>query len=892
MKAKELQHLNFSCFNTIKDPILVLDFTGDIVYFNVNAGEALNIRTNNNITLKIDEYLFPPKNFNSFKETIDEIKSKNISKTTIETKSKAIPYIEFEGNISIFEREDSSSSNVLLVLTNKSESNSTSVKIEKINSLLKDLNDNYEESINKLTSLAGELLGATCAIYNRLDSKKMLCSIGQWNTPSDYKSVDLPDGHICYDVIKKESDEVQYIPNLINSTYYTSDVNVTKYSLKTYIGRKVRCNGNAVGSLCVVYNTPYDCTPTDVNLLGLLSLAIENVETRESLKKSKEKYENLFNYASEGILNLNEEFKITEINQCVTTLTGYEQSELIGKNITFLIELDNKNKKNTGQEENILNLIFHNSVKIKHKDGSTVKVEIQSRLMADNCYQTMIINVKEQNTEGTRLTFSNNLYQGVFNKLTDSVYILDKNSKFLDVNGSAEKMYGFKRNEFIGNTPQFLSAPGLNDLEKTVEHIKNAYNGANIIFEFWSLRRDGSIFPKEVSLSPGYWFGQKVVIALGRDISGRKAAEEKLKISEEKYRLLVQYSSDPIFSFNSDDSYRFVNEAFAQAFGKTPEEIIGNTPYSIFPKEEAEKRLKLIHNVFATAKKGEIEVKVINTKNETKYYLTLADPILDHDGKVLWVTCISKDITARKQAEEELRQKNEQLKETNAEKDKIFSIVAHDLRGPMNGFLGLTGIMVEDIESLSANELKEIANTMRTSAVNIYRLIENLLEWSRLQRGVIHFEPQPMFLKSALSKSIEIVKDSANKKEIQIEISIPEHMVVNADLHMLETIIRNLVSNAIKFSPRGSTVSIKAYKTEAKMICIEVEDQGIGIPDDLTKKLFSISENTSRKGTENEPSTGLGLILCKEFVEHQGGKISVISEVGKGSRFSITVPQL
>jgi signal transduction histidine kinase len=299
----------------------------------------------------------------------------------------------------------------------------------------------------------------------------------------------------------------------------------------------------------------------------------------------------------------------------------------------------------------------------------------------------------------------------------------------------------------------------------------------------------------------------------------------------------------------------------------------------------------LIRQVFVSGEKGEIEVKVINIKGEEKYYITLVDPIKDSKGKILWVTCISKDITQRKKSEEELRLKNEQLKAINAEKDKFFSIVAHDLRGPMNGFLGLTGIMAEDIESLSAFELKEIATTMRASAVNIYRLIENLLEWSKMQRGKINFEPQPIFLKSSLNKSIELMKDSTNKKDIELRINIPEHTVVFSDIHMLETIIRNLLSNAIKFSFKGGLIEISTTKTGDQMICVEVKDYGMGMSPELLNKLFILTENTNRKGTEGEPSTGLGLILCKEFVEKQGGNIWVKSIEGEGSSFIFTLPQ-
>ncbi len=491
----------------------------------------------------------------------------------------------------------------------------------------------------------------------------------------------------------------------------------------------------------------------------------------------------------------------------------------------------------------------------------------------------------------SKLTLSESTYKGIINSLNDAIYIMDKEGHFLDVNAAAERLYGYDKEYFIGKNPGFLSAPGLNDLDQTISYIKEAYNGKTVRFEFWGLRKDGSVFPKEISLTPGMWFGQKVVIAVGREMTERKKAEEALRISEEKYRLLVQYSSDPIFSFNPDESYRFVNDAFAVQFGKKPEEIIGKTPFDIFPHDEAEKRLRLVRKVFQTGEKGEIEVKVVNPLGEENYYITMADPIKDIRGDILWVTCISKEITQRKKSEEELRLKNELLNASSAEKDKFFSIIAHDLRGPMNGFLGLTGIMAEDIESLSAFELKEIATTMRSSAVNIYRLIENLLEWSKMQRGKIKFEPQPMFLKTSLNKSIELMKDAANKKGIELQINIADHHVVFADIHMLETTVRNLISNAIKFSFKNSIVEISAAKTENNILQVSVKDYGIGMNPDIHSKLFILTENINRKGTEGEPSTGLGLILCKEFVEKQGGKIWADSTEGQGSTFNFTLPQ-
>jgi len=180
---------------------------------------------------------------------------------------------------------------------------------------------------------------------------------------------------------------------------------------------------------------------------------------------------------------------------------------------------------------------------------------------------------------------------------------------------------------------------------------------------------------------------------------------------------------------------------------------------------------------------------------------------------------------------------------------------------------------------------------MRTSAVNISRLIENLLEWSKMQRGIIRYEPQPLFLKNIVSKSIELFKDIAAKKEIEFKIDIPENVVVTADIHMLETVFRNLISNAIKFTHKKGLIETTYSKSTDNMAQIVVKDTGIGMNDDLISKLFLLTENSSRKGTEGETSTGLGLILCKEFIEKQGGTIKVESEENKGSSIIFTLPE-
>ena len=243
----------------------------------------------------------------------------------------------------------------------------------------------------------------------------------------------------------------------------------------------------------------------------------------------------------------------------------------------------------------------------------------------------------------------------------------------------------------------------------------------------------------------------------------------------------------------------------------------------------------------------------------------------------------------RRKTEVEINQKNEQLQAINAEKDKFFSIIAHDLRGPLSSFVSATQILTDEIQSMEIDEIKEIAVSMKTSAANIYSLLENLLEWSRLKRGGLDVVMEKLDLLQNVKICVEILSEQARKKGIDISVSIQEEMNVIADRHMLETVIRNLISNAVKFTYKGGKVEISAcYKGESS-IQMKIVDSGIGMSPDLKNKLFMINEKTSRNGTDGELSTGLGLLLCKEFIEQCGGKIWVESEPGLGSTFFFTL---
>ena len=233
--------------------------------------------------------------------------------------------------------------------------------------------------------------------------------------------------------------------------------------------------------------------------------------------------------------------------------------------------------------------------------------------------------------------------------------------------------------------------------------------------------------------------------------------------------------------------------------------------------------------------------------------------------------------------------KTSELNESNASKDKFFSIIAHDLKNPFSSIIGLSEMLIEEIKSSDNQAIKEYSGLINVSAVRTFRLLENLLEWANTQRGKTSFTPVSLNLNELFNEDFGIFLELAKGKNIQLKNSIRDNLTILADKNMLKTILRNLISNAIKFTHKNGKVEVNAI-IENQYLKISIIDNGIGMTKEIIEKLFKIDANLSTRGTENEKGTGLGLILCKEFVERHGGKIWVESEDGKGSIFRFILP--
>jgi signal transduction histidine kinase len=248
------------------------------------------------------------------------------------------------------------------------------------------------------------------------------------------------------------------------------------------------------------------------------------------------------------------------------------------------------------------------------------------------------------------------------------------------------------------------------------------------------------------------------------------------------------------------------------------------------------------------------------------------------------------DITERQKAALQLEVYSQKLKELNITKDKFFSIIAHDLKSPFNSIIGFSEFLLDNYTEMEINEIQTSLHFIHSSSKHAYTLLENLLVWARSQTKAIEFKPVSFNLKDGIFDTVTMAEGIAAKKHIKLTSDIEGNITIIADINMINTVIRNLLSNAIKFTPSDGIVKI-SISEDSESWLFTISDSGVGIDPKNIDKLFKIENKFSTMGTENEIGTGLGLILCKEFIERHGGKIWVNSTINIGTEFKFSIPK-
>lgn len=654
----------------------------------------------------------------------------------------------------------------------------------------------------------------------------------------------------------------------------------------------------------------------------------------DKVSKSEEKFRKAFMTSPDAVnINRMSDGMYVSANEGFFKILGYTEEDVLGKtSLELNIWADQEKRKELVKKLQEEGKVENFEAIFRHKDGNDV-IGSMSASLIDLDGVPHLLNVTRDITARKKieeaLAEEQFLINALLNNLPDHIYFKDRESRFIRNNKAHAISFGLDDpDQLIGKTDfDFFSEQAARQAygdEQTI--IKT---GQPILKEEKLTRKDNSDAWFSAYKLPLYDNAGNIVGTFGisRDITDRKRMESENQVIyeiaqgvtttsnlDDLLKLIhhslgkIVYAENCFVAMHDQETGLFSFPYFVDKFDPTPSPTsMGKSCTSYVFRNK--KPFLLSQEVFNRLVEQN-EVELVGSNSPSWIGIPLQTPskiigvlVLQHyekenvysDNDVKFLVSVGSQIAIsieRKKAEEEIKLKNELLQAINAEKDKFFSIIAHDLRGPLSAFVSATQIIAEEIQTMSIEDIREITLSMKTSATNIYSLLENLLEWSRLRRGVMDFAPEKFNLKKKVRECVEILSESARKKQIEVAISIPDELETFADNHMFDTVIRNLVSNAIKFTPAGGKVSIVTCVKNSDSVEIRISDSGIGMSAELQSKLFLLNEKTSRKGTEGEPSTGLGLSLCKEFIEKNGGKIWVESEVGKGSTFFFTLGNL
>ncbi len=369
-----------------------------------------------------------------------------------------------------------------------------------------------------------------------------------------------------------------------------------------------------------------------------------------------------------------------------------------------------------------------------------------------------------------------------------------------------------------------------------------------------------------------------------------RIAQEELEVSRNKYVNLFDFSPIPYFTLDPDSIIKEVNLSASKLLGTDRGKIAGRRFSSYILPDDRDSFNSFIKTIFTDPVKQSCELNVVN-KNKLIFHVLLEglelEDALEPDRRCQ-VALI--DLTEYRKLADSLIKTTEELKLLNSTRDKFFSIIAHDLRSPFQSLLGSSELLATEIDNLSHEEIAVFGRGLNKNLINLYGLLDNLLHWALLQRNLLEYKPVNFNLTDIVNKTIQISAQSASLKNISIYNNVDTRITVYADIDLLRIVIQNLLINAIKFTPKEGQIIVSSIEKDG-IAEVSFLDTGIGINPDKISNLFNFDTIFTTEGTIGERGTGLGLPLCKEFIERNGGKISVESEPGKGSKFTFTVPK-
>lgn len=607
------------------------------------------------------------------------------------------------------------------------------------------------------------------------------------------------------------------------------------------------------------------------------------------MKSNQQDYFQVITEASQdAIIIIDDKGEITFWNASAEKILGYSRHEILGRNLHEVMVPKSYHKSHVAGFSEFIRTgkgnVVNKTVEVEaiHREGRIIQVELSiSGLKQGESWHALgiIRDITERKMFEEKMR---NLTKAV-EQSPVSIVITNLQGYIEYANPKVSVTTGYTLDELHGKNFRIMKSG-----ETPPEEYKILWDtitkGETWKGTFHNKRKDGSLYWEYSEIGPIKDAQGKIVnfIAIKQDITETKKTQEEVANFAIRYQTILQTANDGIHVLDLDGKLIEANDTFCQMLGYQKEELIRMSVSDWDAQWEGEALMSRVKNI------SEIQ-SVFETRHRRKdgsiLDVEIKTSTLILNGQSLQCA-ISRDITLRKQIELEIKSINEELQKLNAEKDKFLSIIAHDLRGPMGSLMQLAELLADEEQDLAQSETREITSNLTRMARDTFNLLENLLRWSLLNMGKFDFKPQKNNLLTVVQECTDILAEQARRKEIKIVVGITKEHEVVADINMLQTVVRNLLSNALKYSHKGGQITISAKSFEDNQTMVSVKDTGIGMPEELKNNLFRLDANTKRRGTQGESSTGLGLQLCKEFIEKQGGKISIESELNVGSVFS------
>lgn len=635
---------------------------------------------------------------------------------------------------------------------------------------------------------------------------------------------------------------------------------------------------------------------------GIFKDITEQKKSEYKLKEAEDRFKTFYNTIPDGItITRLQDGLFVDANTTFYEHTGYLPNDIIGKT-TMQVNLWSHPEQREQLASELKENGFCNNFEVTThcKNGSDLVGILSAKIIMFNGTPHIVSVVRDMAKRikmEKEIKVAKERFEMMYNTIPDAIaFTRLQDGYFVDVNKGFYDYTGYNAKDINGKTTSDIKL--WNNPEQRKKLVSNLNEkGYCDNLEITTQCKDGKILSGILSAKIINFDETPHILSIVRDISARKKAEELLKQSEEKYRLIAENTSDVIWVIDPQTfKYKYISPSVINLTGFTVEEIIHENIIDSINPESAEslinrlrKKIIDINAGIENEKSGIEEMQRLHKDGSLFWIEVSVQAITNKDGQVTDIIGVSRNIEQRKSAELEIKEKNEKLTKLNATKDKFFSIIAHDLRSPIGTLYRYSEILKEEIEKGDCKDSVEYADIINSKAKHMMELTDNLLEWAMSQKNKIKPITERIELNKLLSLKIETHQSQAAQKEIKLILEKSNTVYVSADSNMLKTILRNLISNAIKFTIRKGWVKI-SVKEKDKYAEISIADNGIGMSEATIAKLFRIDQSNSNPGTENEKGTGLGLILCKEFVEFNKGKIWAESNNGKGSIFKFTIP--